>query len=61
MGEQLLFMELMVLKYLATFALSGLVVACLPLEPRFSGSNLAEDSGFLRVIKIHCKTSSEGK
>jgi hypothetical protein len=33
-------------------ALSGLVVVCLPLDPRFSGSNLAEDDGVLRAIKI---------
>jgi hypothetical protein len=28
---------------------------------RFLGSNLAEDDGFSRVIKIHSMTSSEGK
>jgi hypothetical protein len=28
------------------------VVACLPLDPRFAGSNLAEDDGYLRVIKV---------
>jgi hypothetical protein len=27
-------------------ALGGLVVACLPLGPRFAGSNPAEDDGF---------------
>jgi hypothetical protein len=38
-------------------ALGGLVVACLPLDPRFADSNLAEDDGFLRAIKIHSTTS----
>jgi hypothetical protein len=37
------------------------VVACLPLDPRFTGSNLAEDDGFLRVIKIHSTTSFGGE
>jgi hypothetical protein len=37
----------------------GLVAACLPLDPRFAGSNPADDDGFLRVIKI-CSTSSFG-
>jgi hypothetical protein len=38
------------MKYLHTFQcyLSGLVVACLPLDPKFAGS---QDDGFLRVIK----------
>jgi hypothetical protein len=27
-------------------ALGGLVVACLPLDPKFAGSNPAEDDGF---------------
>jgi hypothetical protein len=35
------------------------VVACLPLDPRFAGSNPAEDYGFLRVIKM-CSTTSFG-
>jgi hypothetical protein len=34
-------------------SLDDLVVACLPLDPRFMGSNLAKDDGFLRVIHIH--------
>jgi hypothetical protein len=38
-------------------ALGGLVVACLPLDPRFAGSNPAEDDGFLRVITIRSTTS----
>jgi hypothetical protein len=25
----------------------------MPLDPRFAGSNLAEDNGFLRVIEMH--------
>jgi hypothetical protein len=29
-------------------ALGGLVVVCLPLDPRFTGSNPAEDDGFFR-------------
>jgi hypothetical protein len=33
-------------------ALGGLVVACLPLDPRFAGSNPAGDDGFtLRSMK----------
>jgi hypothetical protein len=40
--------------------LSGLVVACLPLDPRFMGSNPAKDDGFLWVIKI-CSTTSFGE
>jgi hypothetical protein len=27
------------------------MVACLPLDPRFTGSNPAEDDGFLKAIK----------
>jgi hypothetical protein len=42
-------------------ALGGLVVACLPLHPRLAGSNLAEDDGFLRVIKIRSTTSFGGE
>jgi hypothetical protein len=37
------------------------VVACLPLDPRFAGSNPAEDDGFLRVIKIRSMTSFGGE
>jgi hypothetical protein len=29
-------------------ALGGLVVVCLPLDPRFEGSNQAEDNGFFK-------------
>jgi allantoicase len=32
------------------------VVACLPLDPRFAGSNPAKDDGLLRVIKIRSTT-----
>jgi hypothetical protein len=42
-----------------TLALDGLVVACLPLDQRFVGSNPAKEDGFLRVIKI-CSTTSFG-
>jgi hypothetical protein len=38
-----------------------LVVACLPLDPRFAGSKPAEDDGFLRVIKIRSTTSFGGE
>jgi hypothetical protein len=41
-------------------ALGGLVVACLPLDPRFAGSNPAEDDAFLRAIKIRSTTSFGG-
>jgi hypothetical protein len=37
------------------------VIACLPLDPRFAGSNPAEDDGFLRVIKIRGTTSFGGE
>jgi hypothetical protein len=33
-------------------ALCGLVVACLPLDPRFTGSNLAKDDEFLTSWKL---------
>jgi hypothetical protein len=42
-------------------ALGGLVVACLPVDLRFAGSNPAEDDGFLRVIKIRSATSFGGE
>jgi hypothetical protein len=37
------------------------VVACLPLDPRFAGSQTAKDDGFLRVIKSVARLPSEGK
>jgi hypothetical protein len=38
------------------------VVACLPLDPRFAGSNPAEDDDlFLREIKIRSTTSFGGE
>jgi hypothetical protein len=37
------------------------VVACLPLDPRFTGSNPAEKDGFLRMIKIRSTTSFGGE
>jgi hypothetical protein len=37
------------------------VVACVPLDPRFAGSNKAEDDGLLRVIKIRSTTSFGGE
>jgi hypothetical protein len=42
-------------------ALGDLVLACLPLDSRFAGSNPAEDDGFLRVIKSVARLPSEGK
>jgi hypothetical protein len=33
----------------------------LPLDPRFAGSNLAENNGHLWMIKIHTVTSFRGK
>jgi hypothetical protein len=41
-------------------ALGGLVVACMPLGPRFEGSNQAQDDEFLRSIKVHSTASFEG-
>jgi hypothetical protein len=41
------------------FILGGLVVACW--TPRFMDSNLVEDDGFLRVIKIRSMTSFGGE
>jgi hypothetical protein len=46
---------------LSVVALGGLVVACLPLDPRFAGSNPAEDDGFSRVIKIRSTPSFGGE
>jgi hypothetical protein len=37
------------------------VVMCLPLEPRFAGSNTAENDGFLRAINFLSATSFEGE
>jgi hypothetical protein len=42
-------------------ALGGLEVACLILDPRITGSNPADDDGFLRVIKICITTSLRGE
>jgi hypothetical protein len=36
-------------------------VAYLPLDPRFAGSDLAEDSGFLRAVDIYGTTSFGGE
>jgi hypothetical protein len=41
--------------------LGGLVVVGLQLDPKFAGSNAAEDDGFLRAIKIHSTTSIGGE
>jgi hypothetical protein len=42
-------------------ALGGLVIACLPLDPRFAGSKPAGDDGFLSVIKIRSTSSFGGE
>jgi hypothetical protein len=34
---------------------------CLPFDPRFAGSIVAEDSGFLRAIKSAAHLHLEGK
>jgi hypothetical protein len=36
--------------------LGGLVASCLPLDPKFAGSNPDEDEGFLRAIQIRRTT-----
>jgi hypothetical protein len=36
-------------------------LVCLPLDSRFTGSNPAEDNGFLMAIKIHSTTSFGGE
>jgi hypothetical protein len=48
-------------RFINEITLGGLVVACYPLDPRFAGSNPAEDDGFLRVIKIRSMTSFGGE
>jgi hypothetical protein len=46
-------------------AIAGVIIryliACLPLDPKFAGSNLAEDDGILRVMHIHSTTSFVGE
>jgi hypothetical protein len=49
------------LRNIPEVVIGGLVVACLPLDPRFAGSNPAEDDRFLRVIKIRSTTSFGGE
>jgi hypothetical protein len=46
-----------IVSMLQTGSLGGLVVECMPLDPRFAGSNLAEDDGFLKAIKFRSTTS----
>jgi hypothetical protein len=36
-------------------------LACLPLDPRMTDSNPAEDDGFVMTIKSVARLSSEGK
>jgi hypothetical protein len=36
-------------------------MVCLLLDPKFLGSNLAEDDGYLTAIKIHSTTSVRGE
>lgn len=45
----------------SALTLGGLVVACLPMDPRFASSNLAKGNEFLRAIKFHCMTSFGGQ
>jgi hypothetical protein len=33
------------------------MLSCLPLDPGFTGSNLAKDNGFLRVIQVYSMDS----
>jgi hypothetical protein len=47
--------------YTFMVALGGLVVACLSLDPRFAGSNTAEDDEFVMAIKIRSTTSFGGE
>jgi hypothetical protein len=42
-------------------ALGVLMVARLPLDPRFAVSNPADDDGYLRVIEIRSTTSFGGE
>jgi hypothetical protein len=42
-------------------ALGGLIIACLPLYPRFAGSNVADNNRFLRTIKIRNTASFGGE
>jgi hypothetical protein len=49
----------LVTSFFLPVTLGGLVVVCLPLDPRLVGSNLAEDIGFLRAINI-CNMISFG-
>jgi hypothetical protein len=42
-------------------ALDDLMVVCLPFDPRFAGSNPAEDDRFLRAIKIRNTASFRGE
>jgi hypothetical protein len=42
--------------YVTDVSLGRLVVACLSLDPRFAGSNLAKGDGFLKTIKIRSMT-----
>jgi hypothetical protein len=41
--------------------LGGLVVECLPVDPRFTGSNPGEDDGFQRRYKSVARLPSEAK
>jgi hypothetical protein len=42
-------------------ALGSIVVTCLPLHPRFAGSNPADDDEFLRELRIRSTTSYGGE
>jgi hypothetical protein len=47
--------------YYRLLALGGLVVACLPVDPRFACSDPVDDEGFLRETKIRNMTSFAGE
>jgi hypothetical protein len=57
------FEHVVTFKYLGTtltiamVAIGGLVIPCLPLDPRLAGSNPTENGGFLRAMIIRSKTS----
>jgi hypothetical protein len=48
-------------EYSEVSGFGGLGVACWPLVPKFTGSNLTEAIGFLRAKKFSACLPSEGK
>jgi hypothetical protein len=47
--------------YTLSFILGGVMVVCLPLDPRFVSSDSVEGDEFLRAIKFHSTPSFEGE